>query len=279
MTQGTTRPARFCTQCGSPAGPDQGWCTRCGAQLTPAPAPVPAPVPEPATPAPRTAGRGRGWLIALVCVLVLATVFGAGAFLLFARPGSSGPSATDATPPRSHGTHRQASSAPTAPTPSPSAKPRPSYRCWSGRTARTPARCGRPSGERGLAWVFTGVDLSGCTPGSADRELLVSCDESLPDGTPVTLHLSAWSNLGSAIAHYDDRGRAQRQALAGDRYLWTSYDDRVTSEAGPWKAALMYRDAAYSMSLYAPSEQARQEAIREFGAMRPRDQLSGARAG
>jgi hypothetical protein len=277
MTQGTGLPARFCTQCGSPVRPEQRWCTQCGAQLDPAPELQPTP----AAPAPGQAGRGRGWLIALVCVLVLATVFAAGAVLLFAQSGSDNPSAAEATPAHTHHSRRQPgtpATTPTAASSSASAKPRPSYRCWNGRTTHALARCGRPSGERGLAWVFTGVDVSGCSRGTADRELILRCAESLPDGTPVTVHLSAWSNLGSAIAHYDDQGRAIRQAIAGDRYLWTSYDGRVTSEAGPWKAALMYQDAGYSMSLYAPSEQARQEAIREFGAMRPRAQLSGTKA-
>jgi hypothetical protein len=154
----------------------------------------------------------------------------------------------------------------TAPTTAPA-----SARCWDGSRETRLRDCRPPTGQRGLRWVFPQLDRTTCSGShrSATRPQIWSCTGYLADGTAIALNYSQWYRVAPGVAHYD-RDSYDKETLDNGLVRWW-----IISRTGDYKAALMYADAPWSVTVYAPTEGARDRGIRAFATMRPRAQLLG----
>jgi hypothetical protein len=145
--------------------------------------------------------------------------------------------------------------------------------CWDGAAAARLPECTEPTGVRGLRWVFPSLDNSvACRRGSApeqDRPAMRSCVDHLPDGTKIEFSYSQWASVARATDHYD-RTSYQKGPWRGGLTRWL-----IVSPAGLYKAALMYPERPSSVTIYAPTESARDRAIAQLLEMRPAAELRG----
>jgi hypothetical protein len=244
--------------------------------------PAPAPVPPPQR-------SRRGLVVGLVGVLVALLVIGVGvAGYLLVVDGDPDPSpsaATDESPATEESVPASASATPTptpppadptteAPTTAPAttAPPVPTtVSCWDGAQAQRLRDCTPPSGKAGLSWVFpnfSDTDCSGYTT-TGSRPQIWNCTGYLDDGTPIDLNYSQWYRVRPGVSHYD-ADAYDKEVLAGGLVRWA-----IISADDEYKAALMYADAPWSVTVYADSESARDRGVQAFATMRPRDQLLG----
>ncbi len=138
--------------------------------------------------------------------------------------------------------------------------------CWDGVTASTSADCAELTGPDAVGWVFPSLKTQTCEDRSAsqapkgERLVMIQCFEQLDDGTLVKLNYSQWKSVQLAYDHYEVVGseRTDEKNGAGKvvRHRWLALGQ------GQFKAAMLYADQPWSVSLYAPTEEARAEGVR-----------------
>lgn len=306
-TCGAPLPARtrFCVSCGarvgvaptappppvspapsSPVQPTYEWRPSPPAQQPSYQQLVPQPAPQPAQ------RRSRAGLVVGVLLLLL-IVGGAAAGGVVLLGGDDGSSATDgprrssdsastepeSTVPSAAEPTPEASTTSAEPSPSETAAlaPAPSVTCWDGDRVVRVSDCAPLAGKDALRWVFPGLDPDSCSSHRSDlsavRLQIWACTGYLDDGTPIDLNYSQWSRPGPALSHYDHDAEVEgKSTLADGRVLWS-----ITSRAGDYKAALMYPDEPWSVTVYASSAAARDQGVLRFATMRPQGQLLGVR--
>lgn len=174
----------------------------------------------------------------------------------------------------------EASSDAPEPTPTPSAAttevPEPQVDCWDGTRVADLSECEAPAGRKGLKWIFPGLDPSRCdnigSSGARLRQL--RCHGVLSDGTVVRLQYSEWSSAGAGHAAYDGQNWKRREEVDNNRIQWW-----LVSRAGDYKTVLMYRNAPWSVTVYAPTAKTRAEAVRTLVEMRDAGAVFGAMGG
>lgn len=253
-----------------------------------------APAAPPAPPAAPGQRRRRGGPL-LVALLVLVLLAGAGTagYLVVNRgsddPGTADPAVDPTIEPDADDEPAEPSvdpsttltAEPVTPPPPVTQAPPPVVdraTCWDGPAPRV-ADCTEPSvaSQAAIEWVFPSLDTDSgtCVQEAGDRLQIWRCDTYL-GGSPITLRYSAWRTYGELFEHYDgprSRGDGTRIDVSGGRYEWLNYVPRKDQ----YKAAFAYRDALWSVTVYASSEALRAEAVRDLLVMRPATQRRGVR--
>lgn len=217
-------------------------------------------------------GRRRREPLVLVGAIVAALVLAGGAYAAKtigdddADPGGqvqTPPSGGPTTPPATESTEP---ADPEETTDDPAAV----VRCWDGSRADTVDECTEPRGARGIQWVFPSLDTTKCTKDKTEtRPQIWACSARLGDGTEITLNYSQWNDLDEGLSYY--RGQSYDETpWPGGRVRWL-----IISAAGEYKAAVMYRDEPWSVTIYAPNGDARDRALAKLVKMRPGDELRG----
>lgn len=307
---------RFCARCGAdlkppaavtlpapagpagPAGPATGQPTAPTAAVPPAPGERPAaatvvpPPPPPAQPAaaPATAPahrRGRN-LVVLAVLAVLAAVIGAGGTLLALRGdgrataddrtggsaerGGTTPQATENDGATDAGADDTAQPGTTAASPTDAPEPT-RFQCWNGGVVTGPAACDRPTGLDGLHWVFPQSAVHACSAGDAHgREVLLNCTTTAPSGATVVVNYTEWRSRKAAEFYYtglDVTGTLSRPGVDG----WYI---AARSPNPPYKAALLYEDVPFSVTIYGDTAADRDAVLRAM-TTRPKAELRGTR--
>lgn len=294
-----------CPYCGTPAtgAADQRFCVRCGGVLStpvagvaasaPAPPlpsslPPPPPHPPPAYPPPSPvespghrvghAPRRRsvaGLVVLLVLALAAVGVGIAGALLLF-----GGSSDGDAT--ASEG-ERSTAPQPIAPTSEAAADPavlepkepkEQRFRCWDRTRAVELKGCKTdPEGIEGVYWLFPQAQGQACTQGQqSGREVFLTCTIGSSSGKKITINYTAWTTWDAAWAHYSGLDIQSSLSWPGMHGWYVE----AHGDNAEYKAALLFRDAPFSVTVYGASADDRQAALDQL-VVRPAKQLRGER--
>ncbi|CAN5577732.1 hypothetical protein BH11ACT8_BH11ACT8_32250 [soil metagenome] len=241
------------------------------------PAAPPAAPPSAALPTGSHPERHLGWsrtavvLGSLVAVLLLGgAAAGAFAFLTAADTAdpsdstaavSRGPGTTAApvekagageSPPRDAATDDPASA---PPSPAPTRKPRQpapvaTVTCWNGAAKQSTSACPPLKGQAAFEWVFPGLDFAGCRPAFGAGRTYFDC----VDDTGVQYTVSRWVTSAAGRAHYTGTPGGEARSVPGDLLRWDGFDTRV-------KAALMYADLPWGITVYADSSAGVDDAI------------------
>lgn len=123
-----------------------------------------------------------------------------------------------------------------------------SYRCWDGRGVADLSACASdPTGVKGLRWVFPGASEPACErQAQPGRPAFVECTIPASSGGAVAVHYTQWSRWSDGNRHYE--GLEVRK-----RYRWRGlvrWDIAAVSPNPPYKTALMYPDAPWSVTVY-----------------------------
>jgi len=233
------------------------------------------------------APRSRRWPWVVVAAAVVLASAAGGYWVMTGDDDTAGTVASD----RSHASDEDSSvteePSPTAAAPSTageatssaaapstaSVSPAAAATCWDGSTAGSVAECSRPQGTAGLEYVFPSMTRQSCMDRSGigeapGRKLLIQCFDTLPDGTQIKLNYSQWGAVNNAVQHYVGKGMAQ--ALGGGYYGFTGL-----AEDGQVNAAWLYQKEPYSVSVYAPTQSALDEALGTMVQSRPPDSVRG----
>lgn len=203
-----------------------------------------------------------------LALLVVLLGGGAGAWLLLG--GDEEPATAADPPPRAEASEAVETSATPSPSATPSAEPSetplPAVTCWDGAVVPDLAACGEPSDQAGLEWVFPTLDPAqdACSvlPGRTGKLLVNTCAPALAGVDHV--NYSWWGDVEAMLSYYDDQqGSAsvrERRDAAGVVLVYR-YDS--PQRDGTWKAALLYADRPWSVTIYANSFEDRERVLRE----------------
>lgn len=257
------------------ARPAAGGSADAAAVATVAAVPRVEPSPTVATDGSRPARSRRGVILAVVAA-VAAVVLGSALGLAVALkddPASSptGSSPADETSPSASGTPRQATSSAAA-----------VWRCWDGSEQPTASACGTPTGARGARYLFSGSVIGACIQDvQPRRSFFENCAGLPPSGSAAQVNISEWSDHAYAVAHYRREGgpptrwRVPGEPSSPPLLAWT-VDDSTYVPCCPYKIALLYPDAGWSITIYATSVGDR-AALLDGVEIRPPDEIAGRR--
>ncbi len=165
------------------------------------------------------------------------------------------------------------------------------YRCWTGKSARSLAKCGSPYAAAqsaaplaGLNWVFTdrGTRLEEvgavCHDISlADRSLHRQCTFSLAEDY-VCMDWSQFNAPALGREDYDRLGAPTATSGGGGMTVlyWSPiYHGHGGCQGLPYKGAKMIQDQSWGVAAYSTNATAAAHALARFGQFRPIDQWPG----
>ncbi len=229
---------------------------------------------------PEPDGRRRGvaGLAVLLCLALAAAAIGVvGAMLLFdGRDDAAGDTtagdvagSSDAAP------AVQTEDVEASPVVTASTEPKEQrFRCWDRTRAVTRAGCkADPEGLEGIYWLFPQAQGQACTQSQQPgRDVFLTCTTGSSSGTKVTVNYTAWTTWDQAWSHYSglDIQSALKWPGMHGWYVEARGDD------ADYKAALLYRDVPFSVTVYGASADDRQAALDQL-VVRPVTELRGER--